>query len=76
MLVIQRVNDMTQQTKMHGMTGKKNALKTSKNKSVSFIHARCKTQDKALWVKSALSEKIKLTEWIIKELNKAAKNTL
>jgi hypothetical protein len=44
--------------------------KQDDDKSDSYIHARCKSSDKAMWVKSAQAKKIKLTEWIIGNLNK------
>ena len=53
----------------HGNIGKKNAAKNDEDKALSFIHARCKTEDKAAWVKQANAEGLKLTEWIIKKLN-------
>lgn len=39
--------------------------------ATSHIHTRCMPQDKAAWVKSAQKEGLKLTEWIIKTLNRA-----
>lgn len=51
--------------------GNKNAAKPEDDKAMSFIHARCKTEDKAAWVTAAQSENLKLTEWIIKTLNSA-----
>lgn len=44
------------------------------DKAESFIHARCKTEDKAKWVRAAREEGMKLTEWIIKNLNKEVKD--
>ena len=58
----------------HGMTGKQNAAKPSEDKAESFIHARCKSSDKAVWVKAAQAQNMKLTEWIVQILNNAAKN--
>jgi hypothetical protein len=54
----------------HGMTGKRNAAKD--DGATSFIHARCKPQDKAVWVRVAQSEGLKLTEWIVNTLNEKA----
>jgi|LakMenE18May11ns_1017448.scaffolds.fasta_scaffold5413151_1 hypothetical protein len=56
--------------KKHGMTGKRNAAKD--DCAESYIHARCKPQDKASWVRAAQSEGLKLTEWIINTLNEKA----
>ena len=55
--------------KPHGNTGKQNALKPDELKAESFIHARCKRSDKAKWVIAARHEGMKLTEWIIRNLN-------
>jgi hypothetical protein len=51
--------------------GNKNAAKSEDDKAASFIHARCKSGDKAAWVKAAQAENLKLTEWIVKTLNGA-----
>jgi uncharacterized protein (DUF1778 family) len=56
------------ETKPHGMTGKRNAAKDDSS-ATSFIHARCKPQDKAIWVRAAQAEGLKLTEWIVQRLN-------
>lgn len=53
--------------------GNQNAAKPESEKLTSYIHARCHQKDKALWVKAAQSEKLKLTEWITKTLNNAVK---
>jgi hypothetical protein len=57
--------------KPHGNTGKQNALKPDELKAESFIHARCKRSDKAKWVIASRAEGLKLTEWIVKNLNKS-----
>lgn len=58
--------------KPHGLTGKpSNARKPNDEKAESYIHARCKTADKAAWVKAAQAKKMKLTDWIIEVLNAA-----
>jgi hypothetical protein len=44
-------------------------IKADEHKKLSFIHARCNTKDKALWVKTAQAQRMKLTEWIVKTLN-------
>ena len=58
------------ETKTHGMTNKKNALK--ENKADSFIHMRIPTQLKAVFVRCANGEP--LAKWIIQtctnEVNK------
>jgi hypothetical protein len=35
----------------------------------SHLHIRCDQKDKALWVKSAQAEGLKLAEWVNKTLN-------
>jgi uncharacterized protein (DUF1778 family) len=40
--------------------------------ATSFIHARCMPGDKAVWVRAAQAEHLKLTEWIVKTLNSAS----
>jgi hypothetical protein len=35
----------------------------------SFLHIRCTQSDKAMWVKSAQAEGLKLAEWVNKTLN-------
>ena len=58
--------------KQHGLTGKRsNAAKPDEELAASHIHARCKTSDKAAWVKSAQSHGMKLTDWIVTTLNAA-----
>lgn len=54
------------------LQGNQNAAKPDEAKAVSFIHARCKTSDKAAWVKAAGAQGLKLTEWIVNTLNKAS----
>lgn len=56
----------------HGNTGKKNAEKPEDDRASSFIHARCRPADKAAWIKCAQSNGMKLTDWIVKNLNSAA----
>lgn len=53
----------------HGNTGKKNAKKKDKELAASFLHVRCSKADKAKWVKKSGGSK--LSEWVIKTLNKA-----
>jgi len=48
--------------------------KIKKIERVSYIHAQCKTRDKARWVKAARSEGVKLTEWIVNKLNQENSN--
>jgi len=60
----------------HGNSGKRNAAKLETDKSTANIYARCKNTDKALWEKSANYEGIKLTEWIVNNLNKGTKMSL
>ena len=57
--------------KQHGNTGKQNALK-GESAATSFLHIRVTPQTKALYVKQAQSEKLKLSEWVIRALNKEA----
>jgi len=63
--------------KKHGNIGNKNALGNPgggrPKTQDSFLHIKCKREDKACWVKSALNEKMNLTTWVIKTLNKAVK---
>ena len=49
--------------------GNQNALKDECDKASSHVHARCKPSDKAMWVKQAQKNNLKLTEWIIITLN-------
>jgi hypothetical protein len=53
--------------------GNQNAAKADTDKAASFIHARCTPADKAGWVHAAQRDGLKLTEWIVKILNTAAK---
>lgn len=55
----------------HWNDGNTYAAKSSSEKSESYIHARCKTGDKAKWVKQARKNNMKLTEWIVQTLNKS-----
>lgn len=58
----------------HGLVGKPgNALKAQDEKAASYLMIRCKTSDKAMWVKAAQQKKLKLTEWVILILNDAVK---
>lgn len=59
--------------KQHGLTGKRsNAAKPDDERASSYIHARCKSSDKSMWVKTAQSRGMKLTDWIVTTLNAAA----
>ena len=57
------------ETKNHWNKGKQHALKPAHDRSESFIHARCKSSDKIRWKLAAEKEGLKLTEWIVKNLN-------
>ena len=59
--------------KPHGLTGNKNAAKPDDQKAESYIHARCTSSDKAMWVIASKSKGMKLTEWIVSVLNAAVK---
>lgn len=60
--------------KKHWLAGKpSNNTKAAGDKAESFIHARCKTSDKAAWVHEARSKGMKLTEWLIDTLNASIK---
>ncbi len=62
----------TKPEKRAAMLGNNNAKKSDDDKASSFIHARCTPAEKAVWVRRANAENLKLTEWIIKNLNAAA----
>lgn len=55
--------------KQHGNTGKQNALKGT-SAATSFLHIRITPQGKALYVRQAQREGLKLSEWVIGTLNK------
>lgn len=64
---------MTEEKK-HWLAGKpSNNSKPIDDKAVSFIHARCKTSDKAEWVRESRAKGMKLTEWLVETLNAAIK---
>lgn len=56
-------------TRESGYIGNKNAVKQQEIKAESILNIRCKTADKAAWVRAAKKEESKLTEWVIKNLN-------
>lgn len=60
----------------HGNRGKRNAAKPEDDKATANIYARCKKTDKDLWEESANGEGIKLSEWIVKNLNRGTKMSL
>jgi len=60
----------------HGNTGKRNAAKPEPTKATENVYTRCKKVDKDLWLESANNEKLKLSEWIVKNLNRSCKMTL
>ena len=53
----------------HFFNGNRNAAKDDADKALSYIHARCRPEDKVRWVKAAQAKKLKLTEWIVLQLN-------
>ena len=53
-----------------GNFGNQYGRKDPELKAESYIHARCLTSDKSRWVKTAQSQGMKLTEWIVSTLNK------
>jgi len=57
----------------NGLSGNQNAKKKEEDKKLSFIHARCSSHDKALWVKESQRRGVKLTEFIVNTLNKEIK---
>lgn len=56
---------------MSKYTNNKNAQK-GEEPATSSLSTRCLTRDKAGWVKAALHENLKLSEWVIKSLNEAS----
>lgn len=56
---------------LHGMAGRANATKEIKKESQ--IHMRVTTEQKAFWVKEAMKNKMKLTEWITAKCNNKLK---
>jgi hypothetical protein len=56
------------ETKPHGMTGKRNAIK--EDGATSQLQIRCTPAQKATWVHAANGQK--LTDWVIQALNAAA----
>ncbi len=42
----------------------------------SFIHIPCERYEKASWVKAAIRQNLKLSAWVVKTLNDAAKNQI
>ncbi len=60
----------------HGNIGKRNAVKTEDNKATSNIYARCKKADKDSWETAAYNENIKLSEWVVKTLNRSCEMAL
>jgi predicted HicB family RNase H-like nuclease len=59
-------------TKPHGNTGKRNAAKPEKLKATGRLQGRVHEEYKAAWKIAAKAEKLSLTAWIEKHLNKAA----
>ena len=64
------MNNHSKETKVGAKPGNTNA-QIGEEPSTSFIHARFTPTDKANWVRAAQSEGLKLTEWIVKHLNKS-----
>jgi hypothetical protein len=60
---------MDNQNKKPGAKPGNTNAQISDEAATSFIHARCTPKNKAAWVKAAQSEGLKLTEWIVKNLN-------
>ncbi len=52
---------------MHGNTGKQNAKKDIT--ADSYLHIRITQANKALYVKAAQKEGLKLSQWVIKNLD-------
>lgn len=55
----------------HGNIGNQNAVKPEAEKATSFLQGRCKSSDKAMWVKQAQLRGMKLMPWVIQTLNLA-----
>lgn len=60
-------------THTHGNKGNRNAAKTDDDKLLSRYHVRVATEDKAKWIKAAQREGVKLSQWVVKNLNASAK---
>lgn len=43
-----------------------------KTTATQFLHARCTEQNKTAWTQAAQRSGLKLTQWIVKTLNKEA----
>lgn len=39
----------------------------------TYIHAKCNKSDKSAWINAAKSQKLKLSDWVIKTLNQSIK---
>ena len=61
--------------KKRPLFGNRSAAKQDDTSASSFIHARCRTSDKARWVIAAQRRNMKLTEWIVDALNSAASSS-
>ncbi|MDC8446091.1 MAG: hypothetical protein LV471_09235 [Nitrosomonas sp.] len=59
--------------KKHGMTGLRNAAKRDDQKKAANVVIRCEMSEKSGWVKTAQSEGLTLSAWIIKALNNVRK---
>lgn len=60
-----------QKAKTGAKSGNKNAQKGDEP-ATSYLHARCCPSDKAAWVHAANRRGLKLTEWVVQALNRAA----
>lgn len=60
-----------EQIKKRGAKPGNTNAQISDEAATSFIHARCTSRNKAAWVKAAQAQNLKLTEWIVKTLNRA-----
>lgn len=60
---------MSHKKQVTNYPGNHNARIDDNDKLLSTITARCRSSDKAAWVKAAQIDGIKLTDWIINVLN-------
>lgn len=58
-------------SKQHGNTGNRHAAKDIELDSI--LRCRVNSHKKAGWVKTAVSEDLNLSEWVIKTLNENSK---
>lgn len=63
---------MTKKKKMGPPKGNQNGVKVAGKPATSHLHMRCRPDQKKAWLKAAMEDGMRLSEWICETLDEAS----